>query len=89
MCTPTPGPFRPGCRRLDRISGTEPAIFRHARVWHGSAEYAGDPELDRAGVVILDRSSALANLLRRDPRFDVLHEDEVAVVFVRRPRKSG
>ena len=53
-----------------------------------------DPDLAAAGVVMAfaDRLAvteevvplALTALLRRDPRFELVYEDEVAVVFVRK-----
>jgi hypothetical protein len=59
-------------------------LFRSERTWAGLAGWEDDPELRVAHLVVADRTTALASLLRRDARFEVAHEDAVAVVFVRR-----
>jgi hypothetical protein len=51
-------------------------------VWNGQPEWASDTELNAAGVVIAQRNFALTQLLRLDPRFQVVYEDQVAVVFI-------
>jgi hypothetical protein len=51
--------------------------------WRGKPEWRTDPDLDRAGFVIANARSALAQLLPYDPRFKKVFEDEMAVVFVR------
>ncbi len=50
----------------------------------GDDSYVNDPYLNEAGVVLLDRSKPLANILRGDQRFQTIYEDPLAVVFVRR-----
>jgi hypothetical protein len=57
-------------------------ILRSVATWSGREGWDKDPELAAAGIVIGNRKSALVSLLRRDARFDLVHEDEVAVVFV-------
>src|SRR5438552_416250 len=52
--------------------------------WQGGRGWDSDPELGRAGVVIASRRMALAELLRRDSRFQLAYEDDVAAVFVAR-----
>jgi hypothetical protein len=59
-------------------------IRRSAETWSGLRGWNSDPDLVRAGVVIASRQMALAELLRRDPRFDLAYEDDVATVFVAR-----
>ena len=46
-------------------------------------EYATDPDLNEAGVVLLRKKLPLAGLLKNDPRFRVVYEDQIAAVFVR------
>jgi hypothetical protein len=59
-------------------------MLRSFNTWAGQKGWEDDPELAEARVVFADPSSVLASLLRRDPHFRVLHEDEQAIVLVRR-----
>ncbi len=52
---------------------------------NGAPSYATDPYLNQAGVVILQNSSNLVSFLEADPRFQLVYEDPLAVVFTRRP----
>jgi hypothetical protein len=59
--------------------------IRHsAEVWNGSHHWASDPELAAARVVIAEKDFPLTQLLRLDSRFEIVYEDEVAVVFIAR-----
>ncbi len=60
----------------------EERLARFYNTYRGLKGWADDPDLARAGVVILDSESALASLLRLDSRFVCLHEDSVGIVFV-------
>jgi hypothetical protein len=44
--------------------------------------WASDPDLLKANLVIGPVSAPLTQLLRMSPRFDLVYEDKVAVVFV-------
>jgi hypothetical protein len=57
-------------RNVDTVSGL-----------HG---WDSDPDLRAANTVIINAKAALASLLRLDPRFELVHEDPVAAVFVAR-----
>jgi hypothetical protein len=48
------------------------------------ADYRHDPYLFQSGFVLLSKKVPLANALRSDGRFDLVYEDKIAVVFVRR-----
>ena len=50
-------------------------------VWSGVRDWASDPELLSARVVVANPSQPLTSLLRLDPRFRVAYEDGQAVVF--------
>jgi len=52
-------------------------------LWTGKPGWASDPELERANLVITPKVSAIAALLRTDPRFAVAYQDPQAVVFQR------
>jgi hypothetical protein len=54
-------------------------------LWTGKPGWDSDPELERANLVITPKVSAIAALLRTDPRFAVAYQDVQAVVFQRRP----
>jgi hypothetical protein len=58
-------------------------IKRGIETWHGQRRWASDPELATARLVISDVNGTLASLLRLDARFALVHEDEVAAVFMR------
>ena len=59
-------------------------IKQFADTWAGRPGWDRDPDLAAARLVVLQRRAPLADLLRRDRRFAVVHEDPVAVVFRRR-----
>jgi hypothetical protein len=61
------------------------ALDRSEAVWNGQPEWASDPDLRRAGLVIGPVRAPLTQLLRTDPRFELGYEDQLAVVFVARP----
>ena len=59
-------------------------IRRSVETWAGLRGWDSDPDLARAGVVIAPRQLTLSELLRRDPRFELTYEDDVAALFVAR-----
>jgi hypothetical protein len=59
-------------------------IHEFYNLWTGKPGWDSDPELERANLVITPRVSAIAALLRSDPRFAVAYQDVQAVVFQRR-----
>jgi hypothetical protein len=63
---------------------TDARIARHLDTWLGRPGWDSDPELAAAGVIIAEKRVPLTSLLRHDERFRHVHEDDVAVVFVRR-----
>jgi hypothetical protein len=59
--------------------------IRHsAEVWGGRPNWASDPELAAARIVIAEKDFALTQLLRSDSRFEQVYEDQIAVVFIAR-----
>ena len=63
---------------------------RSVETWSGKTDWASDPSLQSAGVVIAPDSAALTQLLRTDPHFQLAWEDKVAAVFIaRKDAKSG
>lgn len=58
------------------------AIDRSWKTWAGGADWAKDPDLMSAGVVIAPKDAALTQLLRLDPHFVPAYEDNVATVFI-------
>jgi len=63
-----------GDQRLDRSMAT----------WSAEPDWSGDAQLTSAGLVIGPVKAALTQVLRMDPRFQLVYEDKVAAVFVRR-----
>jgi hypothetical protein len=45
-------------------------LRRYFNAWNGRPGWESDPELSQAGIVLLPPNSPLAELLRRDPRFE-------------------
>ncbi len=64
-------------------------IERALATWAGERTWPSDPELAAARLVIAQVQYALVSLLRHDPRFELVYEDEVAVIFVARPHPEG
>ncbi len=62
----------------------EERIARSLRTWVGFAGWDSDEELQQAGVVFAEAGVPLVSLLRRDPDFEKVYEDEQAVIFVRK-----
>jgi hypothetical protein len=60
------------------------AIDRSVATWNAEPDWASDPALTSAGVVIGPVKSALIQVLRLDPRFKLVYEDKVAAVFIKR-----
>jgi len=54
------------------------------QTWNGGREWSTNPDLRSAGVVIGPSTSALTQLLRTDPHFQLAYEDSLAVVFIPR-----
>ena len=51
---------------------------------NGDVSYADDPYLKDANLFLLPRQKPLTALLASDPRFSLIYQDSLAVVFVRR-----
>lgn len=60
------------------------AIDRSVDTWNGAPDWASDPQLKSAGLVIGPVKAPLTQLLRTDPRYKLVFEDKVAAVFVAR-----
>jgi hypothetical protein len=60
-----------GDQRLDRSIST----------WNGAPNWASDPDLQSAGLVIGPPGAPLTQLLRNDSKFDLAYEDKLAAVF--------
>ena len=50
----------------------------------GDESYISDPYLNESGVILLQKEKPLAAILSGDQRFQMIYEDRLAVVFVRR-----
>lgn len=55
---------------------------RSIATWNAHKDWANDPELKSAGVVIGPAQSALVQVLRLDPHFQLVYEDKLAAVFL-------
>ena len=64
-------------------------IRRNVETISGLRGWGVDPDFQAANTVILNVKTALASLLRLDPRFELVHEDPVAAVFVVRCAQEG
>lgn len=59
-------------------------LMRSFATWNGLPDWASDPDLRSAGLVIGPVSEPLTQLLRTDPRFQLAYEDKSAAVFIAR-----
>lgn len=59
----------------------EERVAHFSSVWNGKPEWASDPELSRANIVLARTEAPLTSLLRMDSRFRIVFEDVQAVVF--------
>jgi hypothetical protein len=57
---------------------------RFYSVLTGDPKYAVDPDLNSAGVILLQKPYTIGALLSADPRFKVVYEDRISAVFVQR-----
>jgi hypothetical protein len=61
-------------------------IDRSVATWYAMPDWASDPNLRKAKLVIGPVKAPLTQLLRQDPRFELVFEDNLAAVFAaRRP----
>jgi hypothetical protein len=58
-------------------------LQRHYRTWMGASDWASDPNLKSAQVVIANVDLPLTALLTSDRRFELVYKDPIAAVFVR------
>jgi hypothetical protein len=61
-------------------------VKRTFQTWKGEHDWASDPDLATARLVIAQKDFALTQLLRLDSRFELIYEDDVAVVFIAKDR---
>ena len=59
-------------------------IANNIDTWRGDHRWAQDPELAAARIVVADINQPLSELLRQDPRFELVYEDKVAALFLPR-----
>lgn len=57
-------------------------IKQTLKAWNGESNWSSDPELAAAHVVMAQKNLPLTQLLRLDSRFELVYEDQVAVVFI-------
>jgi hypothetical protein len=62
----------------------DPRIDRSDATWRGVKDWASDPDLRSARLVIAPAKAPLAQLLRLDPDFSLVFEDKLSAVFVSR-----
>jgi hypothetical protein len=60
------------------------AIDRSNDTWTGQPDWASDPQLQSAGLVLGPAKAPLTQLLRVDPHFKLVYEDKLSAVFVAR-----
>jgi hypothetical protein len=63
-------------------------VLRAISLYKGEPGWRNRPELLKANLVISDHKWPLAGLLRKDPRFRVVYEDLVAVLFQAVPQPA-
>lgn len=76
--------FRISMDGRTNVHGPE-RVMRSYLTWSGQRGWSEDPELQKARLILAPRNQALTSILRLDPRFRADYEDNLAVVFVRKP----
>ncbi len=61
-------------------------LTRLGAAWAGVPGWQDDPDLAAAGVILANAATPLATLLETDPRFERVYADDMAKVFVARPK---
>ncbi len=61
-------------------------LRHYAEVWNGMPNWASDPELSSARIVVAEKVLPLTQLLRLDSRFELVYEDQIATVFIARAK---
>jgi hypothetical protein len=64
-------------------------IERSLQTWSGQRGWDTDPELTTAHLVMTGVTWPLASLLRLDGRFELVYEDAIAAVFIKRQQLAG
>jgi hypothetical protein len=59
-------------------------IDRSIKTWAGEKDWASDPDLKAASIVIGPTDAALTQLLRTDQHYQLVYEDKMATVFTAR-----
>ncbi len=59
-------------------------IDRSINTWEGHKDWASDPDLKAASIVIGPANEALTQLLRTDSHYQLVYEDKMAAVFAAR-----
>jgi hypothetical protein len=58
--------------------------YRFYQTENGDPSWVDDPYLNEAQLVLLPRETRLASLLLADSRFNLIYQDELAMVFVKK-----
>lgn len=59
-------------------------LKRSFATWNGAPDWASDPDLESARLVVAPIDAPLTQLLRMDPHFQLVFEDKIAALFVAR-----
>ena len=62
----------------------DPRIERHIETWNGGPNWDQNPELLRANTIIAPKVMALTSLLRERPEYQLVYEDALACIFIRK-----
>jgi len=57
--------------------------------WMAAPDWSTDPQLRAANIVIANRKLPLTSVLQLDQQFEIVYQDDVSVVFVRRPTNTS
>ena len=67
----------------------EDSLGRSMRVWSGADGWDTDPVLLDSDLIVARRTDRLTRMLHADPRFSVVHDDDVATVFAPSPQLTA
>jgi len=68
---------------------TASRVVRSYLTWSGNPDWASDPDLQKARLILAPKRQALVSILHLHPGYRVIYEDRLAVVFRKIAAQTG
>lgn len=62
----------------------EKRLEQSNKTWEGKREWADNPEFQNAKLIIAGQDMALSSLLKLEPLYELVYQDQIATVFIRK-----